>query len=381
MATPTQPGRSPFSRREVAERLIALKERIIERWVKLVRAEVPAAREQDRPLLIDSLPFFLEDIADALRSELEDACAVSDACQLHAEQRAHLAEYSLEQVVREHTLLRRAVLEELEMEALLDLDARLVLHTSIDHGIQAAAARFTACREEALREADQRKNEFLAMLAHELRNPLGAIVNALYVLDQLDLQDERALRQVALAGRQGRQLSRLVDDLMDVSRVSRGKLELRRETVNLAAVVEAAVQTCRPLAEARGHQLTVHLPPGEVLVEGDPLRLEQVLGNLLTNAARYSEDGGLIRVTLEAGSGEAVIRVRDTGIGIPPEVLPRLFDLFSQASPSSTRSQDGLGIGLTLVKRLVELHGGTVTAHSPGHGQGSEFTVRLPLAP
>jgi signal transduction histidine kinase len=217
------------------------------------------------------------------------------------------------------------------------------------------------------------------MLAHEIRTPLGAITNALHVLDQIGIQDDRALRQVALAIRQSRHLARLVEDVLDLSRVARGKLELRRDIVDLAAAGESAAQTLRPLVEAAQHQLTVSLPPQPVCVEADPVRLEQVISNLLTNAVRYTEPGGQIWLSVEQ-DGAAVVRVRDTGIGIRPKLLPHIFDLFTQGPSATARSRDGLGIGLSLVRHLVEIHGGTVQAASAGPGQGSEFTVRLPLA-
>jgi signal transduction histidine kinase/HAMP domain-containing protein/ActR/RegA family two-component response regulator len=235
----------------------------------------------------------------------------------------------------------------------------------------------------AVQEADSRKNEFLAMLAHELRNPLGAISNAVHLLDIRDGDNgSRATRDVL--ERQVRHMARLVDDLLDVSRITRGKVELRKERVNLADVVRHAVLTVRPLINARGHRLSVSLPSEPIWLEADPTRLEQVLANLLNNAAKYTEPGGRIDLLVElvhARTRSAVIRVRDSGIGIPSEVLPHVFDLFAQAERSLDRSQGGLGIGLTLVRSLVEMHGGTVTAHSEAPGRGSEFVVRLPTLP
>jgi CheY-like chemotaxis protein/two-component sensor histidine kinase len=173
---------------------------------------------------------------------------------------------------------------------------------------------------------------------------------------------------------------RLIDDLLDLSRVSRGKIELRRERVELATVLHNAIETSRPLIEAAGHELTVTLPPARVWLEADPTRLAQVVANLLNNAAKYTKEGGHIWLTAEQAGGEAVIRVRDTGVGIPAEMLPRIFEMFAQVGTSLERSQGGLGIGLTLVKSLVEMHQGTVEARSEGPGKGSEFVVRLPVA-
>jgi PAS domain S-box-containing protein len=233
--------------------------------------------------------------------------------------------------------------------------------------------------EAALREADRRKDEFLAVLAHELRNPLAPIRNALAILETAGMDGAIAERARVLMERQVHHLVRLVDDLLDVSRVMRGKIDLRREQVELAAVVARALETAHPLLEAQGHALDVSLPPESLVLEADPVRLTQVVGNLLANAAKYTESGGRITLEVQREGDQAILRVRDTGIGIDPEVLPRIFELFVQANHAVTRSQGGLGIGLTLVKSLVELHHGTVEAHSAGPGKGSEFVVALPL--
>jgi PAS domain S-box-containing protein len=235
-------------------------------------------------------------------------------------------------------------------------------------------------RAEALARADREKDEFLATLAHELRNPLAPISYALHILNQdpKDLSVRRHARNIV--ERQVRRLTRLVDDLLDVSRITTGKVELRMERIPLRSVVEHAIETARPVFLARGHELSVSLPPEEVWLEADAARLEQVLANLLHNAAKFTEDGGRIWLTAESRLGEAVLRVRDTGVGIPPDVLPRVFDLFTQGDRSPDRAHDGLGIGLTLARRLVELHDGTIEAHSEGAGKGSEFIVRLPRA-
>ncbi|HYH45952.1 MAG TPA: sensor histidine kinase, partial [Thermoanaerobaculia bacterium] len=236
-------------------------------------------------------------------------------------------------------------------------------------------------RADALAETDRRKDEFLAMLAHELRNPLGAIANAAHVMDQIGTTQPPVQRAVGVIQRQIQHLVRLVDDLLDVSRITRGKIELRLEPVDLRDAVRSAVEMTRPIVEAKEHALQVELPPEPLSVHADVTRLEQVLGNLVRNAAKYTEPGGRIEITAWSEDGEAAVRVRDNGIGIPPELLPRIFDLFIQGEQSLDRSGGGLGIGLTLVHRLVEMHGGQVAAQSGGEGQGSEFTVRIPLAP
>lgn len=234
--------------------------------------------------------------------------------------------------------------------------------------------------EEAQREADRRKDEFLATLAHELRNPLAPIQNAVHVLCMRELGDPKLSGACAVVKRQVQQLTRLIDDLLDVSRISRGKLELRRERIDLARVVECALETSRPLLTAAGHRYSVALPARPLFVDGDPTRLAQVLANLLNNAAKYTPPGGSIELAVEQDGAGALVHVRDDGIGIPPEMLDRIFDMFVQADTSLGRPHGGLGIGLTLVRSLVEMHGGQVTAASAGPGRGSQFTVRLPLA-
>lgn len=232
--------------------------------------------------------------------------------------------------------------------------------------------------ERELREAHRRKDEFLATLAHELRGPLAPVVNGLQVLQRAGGDPQVAERVHSMIERQVRHLARLVDDLMDVSRITRGKVELRRQPVALAHVVRVAVETTKPLMDAARHELEVSLPDEPCLVNADLVRLSQVLANLLGNAAKYTEPGGQISLTAEADRDTIVVSVRDNGMGIPPAMLPRIFDLFTQADRTYNSAQGGLGIGLTLVRSLVELHGGKVEARSPGPGQGSEFVVRLP---
>ena len=280
--------------------------------------------------------------------------------------------------------------------------------------VQDASTRKLA--EEALRasqhrlqEENRRKDEFLAMLAHELRNPLAPVRNTLELLRLLDGTPDSPLGKArAIMERQVRQMVRLLDDLLDVSRITRGKVRLRRERVDLAGVVQHALETTRPAVEAAGHELVVELPPGPVALDADPARLAQVLANLLNNAAKYTPPGGRIWLSAAVPGGrgqesgvrgqgtgvskdpltpvpspptpEVELRVRDTGIGIAADMLPRVFELFAQADRSRDMSQGGLGVGLHLARRLVELHGGSVEAHSPGPGKGSEFVVRLPVA-
>ncbi|HEV8580293.1 MAG TPA: ATP-binding protein [Thermoanaerobaculia bacterium] len=236
-------------------------------------------------------------------------------------------------------------------------------------------------RAETLTEMDRRKNDFLAMLAHELRNPLGAIANASYLLEQSEPAEPHQQRAVAIIRRQIRHLVRMVEDLLDVSRVTRGKVELRRERIDFGEVVQHALETARPLAETKHQVLREELTSEPLPLDGDATRLEQVLSNLLRNAVKFTGKGGTIEISVDRdGAGEAVVLVRDDGIGIAPHLLPRIFDLFAQGEQTLDRSGAGLGIGLTLVRRLVEMHGGRVEARSSGSGKGSEFEVRLPLA-
>ena len=243
---------------------------------------------------------------------------------------------------------------------------------------RAAIAIENAQLYRELRDADRRKDEFLATLAHELRNPLAPIRNALQLLRMPGASAAVADDARQMMERQLQQMVRLVDDLLDVSRITRNRLELRRERIEFAAVIQNAVETSRPLIDQGRHTLTVHLPPEAVYLDGDAVRLAQVFSNLLNNSAKYTEPGGKISLTAAVDDGQVAVRVADTGIGIPAESLPQVFEMFSQVERNLNRAQGGLGIGLTLVRRLVEMHGGSVEAHSAGPGQGSEFVVRLP---
>ena len=233
--------------------------------------------------------------------------------------------------------------------------------------------------EEDLREADRRKDEFLATLAHELRNPLAPIRNSLHIFRMAGIQDPTALRVTDMMERQVQHMVRMVDDLLEVSRISRGKIELRRERVDLAGILRNAVETSLPLIEAGGHKLTVEMPEAPLLMDADPVRLSQVFANLLNNSAKYTPPGGRISVRVTVEPGTAVICVSDNGEGIPAQMLSRVFNMFTQVNTGS-RAQGGLGIGLTLARTLVHLHGGSIEAKSPGQGLGCEFLVRLPLA-
>jgi PAS domain S-box-containing protein len=233
--------------------------------------------------------------------------------------------------------------------------------------------------EQALKEADRRKDEFLAMLAHELRNPLAPIRNGLHIMKQAGADDAVVNRVREMIERQVQHLTRMVDDLLDVSRITRGKIELRKKIVDLASVVDHALETTRPLIEDRRLKLTVDLPPKSLRLEADPTRLEQVLANLLNNAAKFTDCGGNIWLWARQEGGELVLRVRDTGLGIAADMLSHIFEPFVQSDQALNHPQGGLGIGLTLVRSIVAMHEGTVTAHCDGPGKGTEFIVRLPV--
>jgi len=242
-----------------------------------------------------------------------------------------------------------------------------------------AVALENALLVQKIRETDRRKDEFIATLAHELRNPLAPVRNAVEILRRVDLSDVRILKARDIIDRQVRQLTRLVEDLLDVSRINSGKVELRRERVEAATIVERAVEISRAVIEAGRHDLAVNLPTAPLTMDVDPVRIAQVVANILNNAAKYTQPGGRIELSASRDGGEAVITVRDNGMGIPRKMLKEIFDMFTQVESALDRSQGGLGVGLSLTRKLVELHGGSVTAHSEGLGKGSEFVVRLPL--
>jgi signal transduction histidine kinase len=249
---------------------------------------------------------------------------------------------------------------------------------SANRSLQTEVAERTRV-ELALKEADRHKDEFLAMLAHELRNPLAPIHNAVQLMHRQSFADPQLTWSRDVIGRQLAHLTRLVDDLLDVSRITRGKINLSKEVIELETLMTRTLETVQPLLEERGHKLTVEVPKGILAVLGDPTRLVQALGNVLGNAAKYTERGGHITLAAAESGAEVAIRVRDNGIGIPAELMPMIFNLFTQLDRTSGPPQSGLGIGLALVQRLVEMHGGSVSARSDGLGKGSEFLIRLPL--
>jgi signal transduction histidine kinase len=244
---------------------------------------------------------------------------------------------------------------------------------------QAAAQAEERAKREAAEEADRRKDEFLATLAHELRNPLAPLHNALHLLQMSEPDPETIKRALEIMQRQLQQMVRLVDDLMDVSRITQGKIDLRLEYISLQDAIESALETTRPLIETRQHRLQIDLPAHPITVKADLIRLSQIFANLLNNAAKYTDPGGLITLSVEPHKDKVTIRVQDTGIGIEKNKLPQVFDLFLQIDSSLTRAQGGLGIGLTVVKNLVEMQKGTIEVLSEGLNKGSSFIVELPV--
>lgn len=251
------------------------------------------------------------------------------------------------------------------------------LNASLDQRVAERTAAL-AQSEARLREANARKDDFLATLAHELRNPLAPIRNAMLAVQAKSAGDPELERLTALIDRQVRSMTRLIEDLMDVNRIDRGKFELRREVIDLHLAVDDALETVAPLIEECGHELQVHKAPGPLLVDADRARLAQALVNLLANGAKYTERGGRITLATRREGGEVAVSVRDTGIGIAPDRLQKVFEMFSQEEAALERSRGGIGIGLALSRRIVDMHQGSITARSEGRGRGSEFEVRMP---
>ncbi len=290
-------------------------------------------------------------------------------------EKSRLDSVLLERSIR-HALLQKRYAADLE-RTVQERTGELVLSNESLH--REIAVRTAA--EEALLLADRRKNEFLATLAHELRNPLAPIRNALEIMRLTADKPEAVARARGMMERQVTQMVRLIDDLLDISRITRGKLALSPERLPLSEIIEAALELSQPQIAKAKLTLTVHQPPEQVLLTADRMRLAQVLSNLLNNAAKYTEPGGSVALTAKVDDCHVVLTVCDTGIGIPPALLPQVFQLFTQIDRSLNRSQGGLGIGLALVRRLMEMHGGTVEAHSDGLGRGATFTARMPLQP
>ena len=371
--------------------------KLVETWIQRVRAHL-APDDTTGPELRDHIPLVLAELVDALRAGASPSA--TKAAMAHGRQREELG-FDVDALVREYGMLRQVMLDAAaeagiavtvqELRVLTDF-----LTMAMAEGVAAYArhqrraerdaaeqreqllAQERAARAEA-ETANRAKDEFLAMLGHELRNPLAPMTTALEVMS-LD-PDGAYPRERAILRRQVDHLRRLVDDLLDVSRLTRGAIEITRVPVALPDVVANAIEMTAPLFEKKHHHLTVEIASQDLFVEGDPIRLAQVVANLLSNAGKYTPEGGDIAVSVAASSDPTdsiVLSIRDNGLGIAPEMLPRVFELFSQERQAIDRPLGGLGLGLAIVRQLIVLHGGTVTAKSDGLRRGSEFTVRLP---
>lgn len=381
---------------------------ILEQWRIRALDEQPHADRVHERELIDHLRDLLLAMGRSLElDEREGSSHVKLAIE-HGLQRWK-AGWSLPELLRDYQILRLVLLDSWEDSLNRTLSSReaMAIGLALDEAISASAVTYVNYRDrrlheieqqraqqekriqelveeslrrhtERLQEADRRKNEFLALLGHELRNPLGAIANALGLMRMLDPADPDFRESQQVIERQSQQMQRLVDDLLDISRITRGGVELRREKLQWNAVMRQAAAAARPLAEARGHTLEVREAEHDVELDADPARLQQVLSNLLVNAIKYTPRGGRILFSAEREYDQLVVRVRDNGVGISPEMLPQIFDMFTQVDVSRRDSDGGLGIGLSLARSLIELHGGAIEALSDGLGQGSEFIVRLP---
>jgi signal transduction histidine kinase/ActR/RegA family two-component response regulator len=365
---------------------------LVDRWCHRAVVEQPTAKRVHYEVLRNKLGPFLQAMGRSLQqagnSDANQHCASAFE---HGDQRWEQG-WSIVELVRDYQLLQLVILEHLEATLDRPLQYREVMAVGVfvDDAVGASINKFVINRDEyihriereraeTLEEANRRKDEFMAVLGHELRNPLAPIENCLTTL-QLLLVNSPApvLEAIAVLDRQTRLLARLVDDLLDLARIGQGRFELRKSQVNLTEIIEQAVQVCESAMQRRNHTLTVRCAEEPLFLEADPSRLTQILVNLLNNAAKFTERGGQISLTADGDHDSILIRVCDNGIGIPPEMMSRVFDLFTQVDGSSRSAQEGLGIGLALVQRLTQLHGGTVTCHSKGVGHGSEFVVRLP---
>jgi len=378
---------------EIGNLLLRHAHAVVDRWCSLARDEQRAAQRAHHVVLRDELPEFLELVGRALRQSGEPGPAPQKAAKEHGTQRWDSG-WSLTELVRDYQLLRLVVVDFLEENLGRPLYYReaMAVGVFIDDAIAASIGRYVAHRDEALKrsederaevlkEASRRRDEFLAILGHELRNPLAPIRNSLMVIRKvIDATHPAVATSLDVLDRQSQQLGRLVDDLLDLARISRGEFELRKSRMDLRTAVEQALQMARELVASRGHTLHVSMPEGPLYLEADAQRVTQIAANLLNNAAKYTECGGNVWLTVEREGASAVIRVRDDGIGIPPEMLTRVFELFARVDDSPSSGREGLGIGLALVQRLVQSHGGTIGAKSAGLGHGAEFVVRLPGA-
>jgi two-component system CheB/CheR fusion protein len=378
---------------------------LLARWATRAAQEQPNARRTHHRILLDHLIDLLQALGRSLAESDDEAVSQHRRpARSHGDQRWETG-WSLSEVVRDYQILRLVILDYLEEVLEEPLSPRVVMAIglALDEAIADSVSSYVEHRDEymrqreaeraerdrriqeqlrhqaeALREVDRRKSEFMATLGHELRNPLAPLWHVVRLLELQETTDPILIQVREIGKRQVQQLARLADDLLDLARIAQGRIELRTAECDLATVIGRAVQMSAPHLQARHHLFEVDLPNRPLPLVADPDRLVQILANLLNNAAKYTEPGGWVRLSAERAGGEAVIRVSDTGMGIAPELLPHVFELFTQGEWSAEGSQGGMGIGLALVRRLVDLHGGTITVSSPGLGRGSEFVVRLP---
>ncbi len=382
---------------------------IIEQWARRAAEEQPNAPRLHHQALLDHLPSFLWQLGRSLlETAVENTNGHTQSARDHGAQRWEVG-WSLAEVVRDYQILRLVIIDYLEEQLNRSLHGRevMAIGLALDEAIAASVGSFTRHQQEAalraerersaseqraaeirhrerlelMQDAVQRKDEFLALLGHELRNPLAPLRNALQILQLRGSDPASVAWAQEVAERQVQQLTRLVDDLLDISRIGRGKILLRKEPVELAALVRNVVEDHRKTFDNAGLKLTLDVPPDPVPVQGDPVRLAQVVTNLLNNALKFTDPGGSVHVRVSVTPDQtARVVIRDTGIGIEPSLLPRAFDLYTQADQSLQRSRGGLGLGLALVKGLIEPQGGKVAISSEGPGRGTEVSFRLPLA-
>ena len=382
----------------LAEYFASREEALVARWRLAARADDTQAQACQRLNLSDAeiddhFPALLDAVVRALRNH--GTASVEREGAEHGHHRRELG-YNVAETLWELTLFRQmllGVVEEFETATeTLSREERAAVEKRIldvlDRSIKASVEQYVGEPEqerdrvvEQLRQSNVAKDRFLAMLSHELRNPLAPIVSAAHTLRLALLADPRLGRAAEIIERQARYQARLLDDLLEVNRIAHGKIELKREEVPFQAAVRHAVESCRPAIEAKSLRLGVEVPEDALVVLADPVRLAQVVTNILTNAVKFTQDAGSIRLTVVEEQGQVVMRVQDTGIGITPEMLPHVFDMFAQAEISLDRSTGGLGVGLTLAKSLTEMQGGQIEAYSSGLGKGAVFTLRLPRLP
>jgi signal transduction histidine kinase/ActR/RegA family two-component response regulator len=376
-----------MSENPAAKRLVDLIPAIMQRWDDRVRAEVSPAAGSTEIVLRDSIAEMLAVMAKVLGDKTDPRTAARDLAYLtiHGKERANQTTYSLEELILEFHILQEVVLEAVEPDHLLDTRDRGVVIQYVNEMVRVAAGEFVRVQQtlqayaDRLAQTDRSKDEFLAMLSHELRNPLGAISTALFLLQEGPANPATQKGALEVATRQARHMKQMLDDLLDLARINEGRITLQRTRVDLGTEIQQALEVAQPVFALRKHAVSMSLPAERIYVMADPVRLGQCFSNLFTNAAKYTNLGGRIDVSLARDDDGAVVRVRDNGVGIPRDLLPNVFDLGRQAPRGPDRAGGGLGLGLTIVRRLIELHEGRVEAKSEGAGMGSEFVVRLPV--